>query len=144
MSFSLSGTLHSFRVFLLSARGKWTKNHYPLFHQSTLRPTEQDVTNQGPSKIHVSFSFLSLLNLKMFWYLYSIGCWWRLGGIGRSRSCKKKKNLSFRPSPELKRHSKPSHQTTKAHNKKSSRGGGGQKLIKRRGWRGGGDKQQKN
>ena len=35
------------------------------------------------------FFFLSLLNLKVFWYLYSIGYWCRWGGTSRSRSSKK-------------------------------------------------------
>ena len=46
-----------FSSFILGVVAK--KTHYPLFHQSTLRPTEQDVTDQAPSKVYVLYFFLS-------------------------------------------------------------------------------------
>ena len=77
ISFFLSGTLHS--SFLLSSRGWWTKNHYPLFHQSTLRPTEEDVTDQDPSKVYVLHFFLSFSNFTRVSCLF----FFHLGGGGQ-------------------------------------------------------------
>ena len=122
--------------FLLSSRGKWTKkNHYPLFHQITLRPTEQDVmpSDQDPSKLYVPFSFfLSLLNLKVFWYLYSIRYWCRCGGIGRSWSCKKLVFLTFSRVKTTPRVIKPQRHKLKNRVAMESGGGGGGELIQRR------------
>ena len=71
LSFSNFTLVSCLFFFHPAGSGQKEKNHYPLFHQITFRPTSRTLRTRILQRYnYVPFSyFLSLLNLNVFWYL---------------------------------------------------------------------------